>query len=143
MREPKKIAVVGSSHVSWWQHAIATQQIPEPFDEISFIGLGAMPIWGDFIRHGIDKVADHVDQIFLLLGDFRHGNRVLNSEKFLQTGDTSGSFLNIAKELISDDNDKLVLGLIINYLHESHQRFIRLIRFDDAIARYKNRSAIV
>jgi len=119
---PKKIAIVGSSHVSWWEHAIATRQIPQPYDDITFIGRGAMPIWGDFIRSGIAGTEDRVDQVFLLLGDFRHGNRVLTDDKFLRTGNTSGNFLNIAKELISDENDKILLQLIISFLQELRGR---------------------
>ncbi|MFZ2450201.1 MAG: glycosyltransferase 61 family protein [Methylovulum miyakonense] len=122
MQQPKKIAIVGSSHVSWWEHAIKTGQIPKPYHDITFIGLGAMPIWGDFIRTGIAEIEDQVDEIFLLLGDFRHGNRILLDEKFLQTGDTSGKFLNIAKELISDENDKILLGLIIKSLGDLRSR---------------------
>lgn len=119
---PKKIAIVGSSHVSWWEHAIATRQIPQPHDDITFIGRGAMPIWGDFIRSGIAGIEDQVDQVFLLLGDFRHGNRVLTDDKFLRTGNTSGNFLNIAKELISDENDKILLQLIVSFLQELRER---------------------
>lgn len=123
MQVPKKIAVVGSSHVSWWEHAIETGQIPKPNLDIHFIGIGAMPIWGDFIRSGIADIESQVDEIFLLLGDFRHGNRILQNENFLQTGNTTGKYLNIAKELISDENDKILLGLIVNYLNELRERF--------------------
>lgn len=119
---PKKIAIVGSSHVSWWEHAIATRQIPEPHDDITFIGRGATPIWGDFIRSGIASIEDQVDQVFLLLGDFRHGNRILKNDNFLRTGDSSGNYNNIAKELISDENDKILLELIVKSLQELRAR---------------------
>ncbi len=122
MPNPKKITIVGSSHVSWWEHAIATRQIPEPPHHITFIGRGATPIWGDFIRTGVANIENQVDQVFLLLGDFRHGNRILSTDKFLRTGDTSGNFLNITKELITDENDKILLELIVKYLQELRNR---------------------
>lgn len=122
MAMPKKIAVVGSSHVSWWQHAIATQQLPPPTVDITFIGRGATPIWGDFIRTGIANVEQEVDQVFMLLGDFRHGNRVLKSTQFLKTGAINGNFQNIDKALISDENDKVLLALIVKSLQELRER---------------------
>ena len=122
MAMPKKIAVVGSSHVSWWQHAIATRQLPPPNVDITFIGRGATPIWGDFIRTGIANIEQEVDQVFMLLGDFRHGNRVLKSTQFLKSGAISGNFQNIDKALISDENDKILLTLIVKRLQELRER---------------------
>lgn len=122
MTIPKKIAVVGSSHVTWWELAINRRQIPQPPCEVTFIGQGAMPIWGDFIRSAIAGIENSVDQVFLLLGDLRFGNRVLRSEKFLHSGDTSGHYLAIDKELISDENDRIMLALNLGYLDELSAR---------------------
>jgi capsular polysaccharide biosynthesis protein/tetratricopeptide (TPR) repeat protein len=139
---PKKIAIVGSSHVSWWKHAIETRQLPQPGDEIIFIGRGAVPIWGDFVRSGIAEIEHRVDEIFLLVGDFRHGNRVLRSDRFLCGGDVSGNYLNIDKALISDENDRILFELVLKSLEELRGRLgsrLRILFWSLTFREFQNR----
>ncbi|WP_300014902.1 glycosyltransferase 61 family protein [Methylovulum sp.] len=142
MPPPKKIAIVGSSHVTWWELAIERRQIPKPSHDVIFIGRGAMPIWGDFIRSEIARIEDQVDQMVLLVGDLRFGNKILKSEKFLRTGDSSGNYLYIEKELISDENDKRMLKLNVNFFNDLSTRLgskLRILLWSSTYREFLNK----
>ncbi|GAC1035838.1 hypothetical protein thsps117_05950 [Pseudomonas sp. No.117] len=108
-----KSIIVGPSHVVRWQHAV-NSGLDYPFDSTVFIGLGGAPVWNKNVFDRLMKEYIPGDQVILILGDFRFGNRVLVQDK-----DLDGSFypdiLNIEKPLISDHNDlKLVNHSIEN-----------------------------
>ncbi|POZ50842.1 hypothetical protein [Methylovulum psychrotolerans] len=141
MQAAKKIAVVGSSHVTWWELAIERRQIPQPLPAIVFIGRSAMPIWADYIQAKLAAIEDQVDEVFVFLGDLRFGNKILTDGEFIRTGATSGSFLYIDKDLISDANDKIMLGLTLSYLQQLSARLgskLRILFWSSTFREYYN-----
>jgi hypothetical protein len=94
-------AIIDPSHLLRWR----TGQLPALAGD-ALAGCGGALVWGDFLPQHIAKLAGGADQWFIMAGDFRFGNTVLDSEKFRQSGRSGGRFLTIEKCLINDDNDR-------------------------------------
>ncbi len=94
---PKKMLVIGPSHVKRLEHALEYGILPGSRLTLEFLGRDGMPIWHPvFTKHLTSADYEH---IFVIVGDFRFGNKIFAKTEAKQAD-------GVAKELINFDNDQ-------------------------------------
>lgn len=121
--KPESLAIIGPSHVDRWRHAAQTGQLPKPCVNTVFYGRRGASIWGDYTHQAVSLGKQRANRIVLMAGDFRFGNKVFGSERFHESGDTSGPFFSADKSYISPENDKFLFDLSRNTLHALRNEF--------------------
>lgn len=132
----KKRLVVGPSHIKRWVQSIDCAIIPKP-KNVDFHGAGGAPIWGEFIKNK-KKDFNLYDEIIFIVGDFRFGNKTLDEN---ESGKSHHG--GIVKELINDENDKIMYQKVIYELmelaHSSYKSKLRFIFWDLALSEDRNK----
>ncbi|MDD2724284.1 MAG: hypothetical protein PHH59_09725 [Methylovulum sp.] len=139
--------IFGPSHSVRLKHALATRQLPELSVPSRIIGVGGMPIWNPRISKEIaistsnHEVLNH--EVFFIVGDFRFGNAVLKDPVFKASGRPEKVYLSIDKELINEENDRMMLDLCQSAIESLTQQLngkLRLLFWDLSIREYQNRA---
>ncbi|MBT9099477.1 hypothetical protein KFZ76_17415 [Methylovulum psychrotolerans] len=134
--------IIGPSHVVRLRHALATRQLPELTRPSRLIGVGGLPIWSPRITKEL-ATATSESEVFVIVGDFRFGNPVLNDPAFTPDYPQPKEYLAIEKDLINETNDQRLFALSLTALDALKQQLngrLRLLFWDLSIREYQNRS---
>lgn len=93
---PKKMLVIGPSHVKRLEHAVNANILPELSLRVDFWGRDGMAVWHPLFLKQLSSV--NYDHIFVIVGDFRFGNKT-----FAKTEAKNAN--GVEKDLINVDND--------------------------------------
>ena len=134
--------IFGPSHAVRLRHALATRQLPPLAIPSRIIGVGGMPIWNPLIRKEI-ATANPNHEAFFIVGDFRFGNKLLEDPNFNPEAPQEKVYLSIAKELINEENDRILFNLCLATLESLKRQLggrLRLLFWDLSIREYQNRA---
>ncbi len=115
--------VVGPSHVPRWRHVIETLGYPRPAKDLTFVGDGGYPVWNlaSFARVQRDFKAG--DKVYLIVGDFRFGNRRLNEWPFSSERIFENGYTHVERDLIGAQNDQRMKALCLAALAKWREAF--------------------
>ncbi|PIF20673.1 hypothetical protein [Candidatus Pantoea floridensis] len=127
-----KKCIIGPSHIVRWEQLFnnVLTELPH-YDNYA---IGGLPIWDEGLLSFLNEAVKKYDEIYILIGDFRFGNAVLNNEKTRSLG--------IVKENINSVNDSIMLAKCLDSLDViSEMKNVKLIFWDLYIREFTNKKS--
>ncbi|MDP5129523.1 MAG: hypothetical protein NWQ54_01475 [Paraglaciecola sp.] len=129
-----KTLIIGPSHVVRWKYFIENNSFPDVRDNVDFIGIAGCPIWHDAILSNLESYSIY-KKIFIMVGDFRFGNKIFESS-------TMEDAFGIKKEFINEFNDRALYERSIQALIDIRARLgdkVKFIFWDLILRENRNR----
>ncbi len=115
--------IVGPSHVPRWRHVINTLGYPKPEKDVTFVGDGGYPIWHRSSFERVKREFKDGDKIYLIVGDFRFGNRRVTEWPFSPDEVFKDGYTHVVRDFIEAQSDQRMKALCLAALAEWRKEF--------------------